>query len=65
MPVRPEAMSGDESPDDSDHPEESDHLEETGDGHSGDNDDDLVAPDQTPSCSGLQSGCDHDQAMVD
>ena len=64
VPVRAQAMSDDEPLAESDHPEATDPPEETSDGHSGDNDDDLDAPDQTPSCSGLQSGCDHDEAIL-
>ena len=62
MPVPCEAMSGDEAPGDSDHPDKSDNAS---DGHSDDSSDNHDAPDQAASSSGLQSGCDHDQAMVD
>ena len=56
-------MSNDELTDDEARPA-SDHPEETGDGRSGDTGGDPGAPDHTPSCSGLQSGCDPDEAIV-
>ena len=57
------AMSNDE-PTDDEGGSASDHPEETCDGRSGDIDGDPGAPDHTPSCSGLQSGCDTDEAIV-